>query len=288
MARKRKMSLWWEARISKFFKWEKGSCVVAVALAIAACQPTSIASCAADNVTRVAANGECLVIQTYGSPAEQNKLIVFIHGDGSSGGPSDVLYARAEHFASKGVISVGLIRPGYFDSAGNRSTGTSNRVEGDGYGRSIIDAVAAAVKALKDFYNAEHVVLVGHSGGAAISGVILGRYPDLADGAVLAACPCNVPKWRIMKRGQYNWTASLSPHAYADDVAKATKVIAVTGDNDSNTRPVIAAEYIELLKRNGIDATFFEAPSRDHNSVTWSNEFFDAIKTVLRTEKPGA
>ena len=169
-------------------------------------------------------NGECLIIKTFGSPAKQNKLIVFIHGDGTSGGPSDYLYSSAFRYGSEGVISVGLIRPGYFDSARNHSSGYSKRFTGDGYGPSIIDAVAAAVKALKNFYNPDHVVLVGHSGGAAISGVILGKYPALANGAVLAACPCNVPRWRIMRRGRNNWSLSLSPHSYADAVPKGTKV----------------------------------------------------------------
>ena len=238
----------------------------------------------ADNLTRIAANGECLVIQTYGSPAQKNKLIVFIHGDGSSGSSSDYLYSSARHYGSEGVISVGLIRPGYFDSAENHSTGYSNRFTGDGYGSSIIDAVAAAVRVLKNFYKAEHVVLVGHSGGAAISGVILGKFPSLANSAVLAACPCNVPQWRFMRRGRNNWTSSLSPHSYADDVPKGTKVIAVTGGGDSNTQPVIASEYVELLKRNGIEATYIEAPSTGHNGVTRSQEFFDAIEAALGTK----
>ena len=197
---KRKPSFWRESQNSKIFKWVKRTSVVAVTLVTAGCQTTSIESCAADNLTRVWANGECLVTQTYGSPTKQNKLIVFIHGDGTSGGPSEYLYSKAQRYGSEGVISVGLIRPGYFDSAGRYSTGYSKRFAGDGYGSSIIDAVAAAVQALKNFYNAEHVVLVGHSGGSAISGVILGKYPSLAAGAVLVACPCNVPKWRIMRR----------------------------------------------------------------------------------------
>ena len=91
-----------------------------------------------------------------------------------------------------------------------------------------------------------------------------------------------------MRRGRNNWSLSLSPHSYADAVPKGTKVIAVTGGGDSNTQPVIAAEYVELLKQNGIEAAYIEAPSASHDSVTQSQEFFDAIEAVLGTYRPGA
>ena len=48
-----------------------------------------------------------------------------------------------------------------------------------------MDSVAAAVAALRKHHNASRVVVVGHSGGAANAGVILGRAAPLVDVAVL-------------------------------------------------------------------------------------------------------
>mgnify|MGYP003389371873 FL=1 len=56
--------------------------------------------------------------------------------------------------------------------------------------------MAAAVANLKKHHGVASVVMVGHSGGAAISGVILGRSAPLVDAVLLVSCPCDVPKWR--------------------------------------------------------------------------------------------
>ena len=120
-----------------------------VALAAAAHQVAAAEPCAADNRARVAANDECLVIRTYGESAERTSLIIFIHGDGYRGGPSDYMYPIAQIFGAKGVVAVGLIRPGYYDSKDNHSTGNSYR-EWDNYQPDVIATVAAAVKVLKN------------------------------------------------------------------------------------------------------------------------------------------
>jgi predicted esterase len=259
---------------------------LAVALAAAALQVAAAEPCAADNRARVAANDECLVIKTYGESAERTSLIIFIHGDGyrpdpSDYGPSDYMYRIAQRYGTKGVVAIGLIRPGYFDSRNNHSTGNSHR-EWDNYQPDVIATVAAAVKVLKNHYKAEYVVLAGHSGGSAISGVIIGKYPGLVDAAVLGACPCNVPDWRIMRRGYNNWTLSLSPHDFIGEIDKKTKVVAITGGNDGNTEPVLARDYVTVLKANGIDATYIEVPGIGHNGIVRTHDYETAINQLLK------
>ena len=91
--------------------------MMAVAIAFVVLAEQTVAqSCVADNKTRVAANDECLVIKTHGGPAERTSLIIFVHGDSPRGGPSDYLYRAAQVFGENGVVAVGLIRPGYYDS----------------------------------------------------------------------------------------------------------------------------------------------------------------------------
>ena len=128
------MSRWWNHSASQKFKFLNrviNSAFLAAAILTLGWHTNSMASCSADNVTRVAANDECLVIETFGSTADRNQLIVFIHGDGTSGGPSDYLKSIAAMYGADGVISVMLIRPGYFDRNKNTSTGESYRLTGD-------------------------------------------------------------------------------------------------------------------------------------------------------------
>ena len=254
---------------------------LAVALAAAAHQVAAAEPCAADNRARVAANDECLVIRTYGESAERTSLIIFIHGDGYRGGPSDYMYPIAQIFGAKGVVAVGLIRPGYYDSKDNHSTGNSYR-EWDNYQPDVIATVAAAVKVLKNHYKAEYVVLAGHSGGSAISGVIIGKYPGLVNAAVLGACPCNVPDWRFMRRGWNNWPFSLSPHDFIGKIDMKTTVVAVTGGNDGNTEPVLARDYVASLKGKGIDATYIEVPGVGHNGIEQTSDYKTAINQLLK------
>ncbi len=181
---------------------------------LTACQTTSAPTCVPDYKSGVAAGSGCLVIETSGTASTDPTLIIFIHGDGSRGGPSDYMFKYARASGADNVISVGLIRPGYFDSDSHYSSGNSYR-DNDIYRVDVIDSVSAAVTNLKQHYKAKRVVLVGHSGGAAISGIILGRSPGLVDSVVLAACPCDVPRWRDMRRGYNTWTRSLSPHDFA-------------------------------------------------------------------------
>lgn len=243
-------------------------------------------ACAADNLRWVAGADECLVIHTEGERGEAlTTLAVFLHGDGSKGGPSDYMIPRARRYAGKGVIAVTLIRPGYHDSHGNTSTGISYRDKGDGYPPKVVDAVADAVADLKAFHRADKVVLVGISGGAAIAGVILGRFPGLADAAVLAGCPCDVQGWRNLL-GRGNWRRSLSPHAFADKVPKDAYVVLVTGAEDTNTFPVLAQNYAAQLRALGVTADFILAPGQPHGMSGRSNEFFRAVAMALRNVDP--
>jgi len=261
---------------------------LAVVLTAATHQMAAAEPCAADHRTRVAANDECLVIRTYGESAERTSLIIFIHGDGyrrdpSDYGPSDYMYRIAQKFGSKGVVAVGLIRPGYFDSAGNHSTGKSYR-DRDNYRRDVIATVAAAVRVLKNHYKAEYVVLAGHSGGSAISGVIIGKYPGLVNAVVLAACPCNVADWRTMRRGYNNWLLSLSPHDFVDKIEKRTTIVAITGGRDDNSVPVLARDYVASLRAMGIDATFVEVPGVGHNGIVATRDFRVAVTQLLKRD----
>ena len=251
-------------------------------------EPTSLSdSCnLPDNLNWVAGEGECLKIKTLNKEfsGQNPTLVIFLQGDVSKGGPASYFYSRAEMFVQSNVAPVVLIRPGYYDSEGNHSTG-SDCGRWNCYTPHNVDAIADAIKSIKEFHKARNVILVGHSDGAAIAGVILGRHPGLVDGAILAACPCNIDEWRL-SRGKSAWS-SLSPHSFTDGIPSTTQVIAITGDQDENTPPFLAEEYIEGLKANGIKASFVSVEGGTHNSSARSSEFNNAIWGLIGEKEIG-
>ncbi len=258
------------------------SLIILTPFFLTACQTTKNSVCqSADNINIVSGAGECLAIHTAGTPSDNNTLLIFIHGDGTGGRASSYFYDDAERFGSKGIISVALIRPGYFAADGQKSTGISYRYQGNGYRLHIITEVADAIQNLKTKHQAKKVILVGFSGGSGIAGVILGKYPDLADAALLSACPCNVPKWRVARRGKNNWTSSLSPHNYIRNI-KAKKVIVLMGGRDSNTKVILGEDYLRRAKEEGINVELIVVPSASHGGIIHTSEFSDSIKQLLK------
>ena len=96
----------------------------------------------------------------------------------------------------KNHVSIGLLRPGYIDHKNRKSDGIKGLAVGDNYDDERVSIIAGAIKNLKTRYQAKKLILVGHSGGAAISGKILALFPQLADVAILVSCPCDVNAWR--------------------------------------------------------------------------------------------
>lgn len=244
-----------------------------------------------DNINHIAANGECLALQTYFSnnlPNANPILLVFIHGDGiPGGGPSDYLKFQATKFSKNNIVPVVLIRPGYYDSYNNYSTGESYAFSNhgypvDSYRPQTVETLAAAVANLKKFYHPRCTILVGHSGGAMMSGVILGKFPNLANGAVLASVVGDVKKWSSMHRwGSY--ANSLSPNMFANKIPKENFVYIVSGANDTNTYPTMSKEYFDLLLSQKLKAYWYSEEKGDHNSVVLSHvqKFDQAITDAI-------
>jgi pimeloyl-ACP methyl ester carboxylesterase len=197
------------------------------------------------------ANG--LAYQAYGPPRAR-VLAIFVHGDVSSGGPADYMYRYAQAFAAgrRDVAAVAVLRPGYYDRAGNRSAGSDNGRR-DTFDAGSIQTLAGAIRELKAKFGAQRVVALGHSGGAGALGVIAGNSGGLLNGVVLVSCPCDVPAWRA-SRGTGRGFSSLSPVDYITGVPASTSLVAVTGASDDNTRPALAEAYVARARAAGRNA----------------------------------
>ena len=222
-----------------------------------------------DNTTRVvgrlSGKDTCLIIKTFGAAGAgaNPTLIAMLHGDVSGGGPADYHYGIVEGLVRPGVVGVAMIRPGYPDSSGTASEGEA-RGRNDNVTPENVEIVADAIARLRTHYKAKEVVLAGHSSGANMAGIIMGRHAGLAERAYLVACPCDVGRWRS-DGGRRPWLHSLSSHDFADKVPTAAKIVAATGTSDSNTRESLAKDYVAMLAKRGIAAKYVGLPGVGHN-----------------------
>jgi pimeloyl-ACP methyl ester carboxylesterase len=243
------------------------------------------AACDSDDfVTKVTGVHECIVMRRYGAVAAgpPKAILVWLHGDVSSGGPADYHFRIAEKaatdFAAEGVLSIALVRPGYADGAGNVSGG-NNYGRSDQYTVGNIEEVGAAITRLRDKFAPVRMIIIGHSGGATTAAVLLGMQPDLADGVVLVSCPCDLGAWRM---GRRTWVRSEDPMRWATKARAPVKVVALTGSQDDNTSPELARTFVAALKTRGVDAAFELVPGATHNSAFSSPEVAHAIGVLLK------
>ena len=241
------------------------------------------AECLNDKITRVTGKDECLVIHTFvkNSETKIKNLVIFIHGDQSDNGPVSGMINNAQGTpVPNGTVKVAILRPGYFDKAGNKSTG-NDCGRRDCYTVTNLDEMTAAVQSLKNHYKPSKTILIGHSGGAATSGVMIGRTPGIAEGAILLACPCNISQWRFMqgRSGSYN---SLSPSDFIKNIPKTTKVFAITGASDTNTQDVLARDYVKSLTDLNIYAQYKSLPNVDHNKANEIYVIEEALNELLK------
>jgi pimeloyl-ACP methyl ester carboxylesterase len=199
-------------------------------------------------------------------------LVVVLHGDSPFGKPDyqDTFAAKVAG-AYRDVVAAAILRPGYTDPQGNTSDGVRGETTGDNYNLQNTDAIAAAISDLKQRFQSRRVVMVGHSGGAAITANILGRHPSLVDAALLVSCPCNVDRWRehMFQKTQFpgfqGEIETLSPIDQVGGVSTNVTIRLVVGDKDDVTPPALSEEYKAAAQKAGKHVTLTELEGEPHN-----------------------
>jgi dipeptidyl aminopeptidase/acylaminoacyl peptidase len=102
-------------------------------------------------------------------------------------------------------------------------------------------------------------MLVGDSGGATVASVILGRYPGLANAAVLVRSPCDLMAYQAAHHRVAAFRSD-SPDRYIDRIPLDTQVAVIVGAADTNTFPFPSERYVAALKARGVSATLTEIP----------------------------
>ncbi len=191
------------------------------------------------------------------------------------------------------VVAAGILRPGYADFSGDRSSGDMGMAYGDNYTPEVVDAVASATRHLKEKYTAHTVILVGHSGGGAITANLLGRHPDLVDGALLVGCGCDPEAWRSRMRAQDSrpfWdepNPSIMPLSMTEKVRQGTLVRLIVGADDDVAIPDYSRRYTDALQRRGIDARLKIVPGLGHNILITPETFRELGSLVQELSSDG-
>jgi pimeloyl-ACP methyl ester carboxylesterase len=198
-------------------------------------------------------------------------LVIVVHGD-SPDEPPTYQYRFAQRAAASipDTVVAAFLRPGYSDGE-DRSDGLRGLTTGDNWTPEVVNAVATVLSELKSRYHPRAAILVGHSGGAAIVGDLLGQQGTAVDGALLVSCPCDVAAWRKHMRsakGGAIWeqpVRSLSPQALVDGVPASAKIWLLAGSDDQTTPSALTIAYAEALRHHNVSVHLTVAPGLGHN-----------------------
>jgi len=240
-------------------------------LALVACAPKPAPPLPAGQRTiRLTPQGH-IAGRIYSGAGQLRVLVIVLHGD-SPEAPVRYHYDFATTIAHDipGIAAVGLMRPGYADPGGGRSDGILGNPAGGNYTPDVVDALDTAIEDLKARLHPERVMLVGHSGGAALVGDLMGRHPGLADEAAMISCPCDVPAWRAWmasKQSVQAWRApvqSLSPQVVVGNIAPTARIHLWVGAKDATALPRFSQAYVTALQARGIAADLTILQGRRH------------------------
>ena len=230
-----------------------------------------------------------LKTRIYTGPAgsESPVLVLVLHGDLPEPPPSyQYEFAKVIADTVENVVATGVLRPGYRDPTGARSSGDVGAAVADNYTPAVVDALASVARELAKDYRARETILVGHSGGAAIAANLLGRHPEVAQGAVLVGCGCDPRAWRATRLAETGNpifrgpTDSLLPLDLAPAVAPDTIVRMVVGQDDDLVPPQHSRAYATALGERGVDVSVEVLPGLGHN-ILFAPQVMDALREVL-------
>lgn len=202
---------------------------------------------------------------------EQPTLVVVLHGDAPFNNPGyQDIFAEKVAEAGRNVVAVGLLRPGYTDPQGNTSDGERGEANGDNWNVRNTGAIAEAIGRLRQRYHSQRVIIVGHSGGAAIAANILGRHSELIDAALLVSCPCDAEAWRenmFALTGNPTFQGevdTLSPIEQLEGMSDRIEVLMLVGDQDEVAPPLLSERYQAAAVERGKRVRLIQLAGKGH------------------------
>ena len=221
--------------------------------------------------------------------SETPVLMVVLHGDAPFNKPYyQYAFATRAAASNSNLIAAALLRPGYTDRDGNRSEGVRGMTTGDNWNAGNTDAIAAVIELLAKEYQTGHVIVVGHSGGAALTANMLGRHPSLINTALLVALPSDLDAWRkhMLDHKKSKIFAkpieSLSALELVAKVDPKTKIHLIVGAQDEITPPWLSERYQEQAIKHGKRVELTILPGKGHD-ILLEQPVFERLSTLLKS-----
>lgn len=232
---------------------------------------------AADGIERAGSSRHCVAIRKFehvSLDGNTRVLVVFVPGDSrSSVALSDdhgTAFNLSQHLKAS---TIAMQSPAY-----RRDASGSEGAQYDGYTPGSVAILANALAMLRTLHKGKKILLIGHSGGAAMAALLASRFPTSADAYLLVACPCDVPQWRQWRNAStgktVSWTHSLSPQDEVQNIRADSRIALVVGNRDDDTLAKFSEAYVARLQRRGVKTRLTYAVGATHVSVLRSPEFF--------------
>ena len=216
-------------------------------------------------------NQKALII--YPRETTNSNLVVFIHGDSPFGDPVYQYNISKSISGITNAITVAILRPGYKDGCGDLSGGIKGLTMGDNYTEEIVKALASVISTIKEEEGTTQTIIMGHSGGAALTALLAASNPGLSDQSILVACPCNLVTWRKSMEtltNNPNWSNPMGGLSPIDAISKLDlnkKIHLYVGENDLSTPPFLTTEFYNAAHGLGANVTMKVIPGEDHESI---------------------
>ena len=212
-----------------------------------------------DFIKHVAIKEGCVGLLQLGTiDKSRKKLVIFMEEDYRGREPNNV----KQHYPMSAAIKdekeninfFYLARTGHKYSGRKRSVGKRTNSQMSGSWNAVYkkswDAIrlsGAAIKKLKEYYQPDELVVMGHSGGAGDTLMIAGKMPGLIDKAIVSGCDC-LSGWPDNKNNPWESPANQIAH-----IDPKTKITIITGKKDRETPTEASVEYAKRAKEQGLD-----------------------------------
>ncbi len=244
-----------------------------------------------DFIKHVAIKEGCVGLLALNKIDKSKKnLIIFLEGDYRGKKPNDV----KKHYPMKKAIKEQdgkinffyMARTGHKYSSRTRSTGKRTNSQMSGSWNAVYkkswDArrlTGAAIKKLKEYYQPDKLIVMGHSGGAGDTLTIAAKFPGLIDIAIATGCDCMIgwpnAKWYDGEEQPWESVSNMIPH-----IDPKTKIILIHGKKDEWCPFKHAEEYARLAKEQGLDVTF-HAQEGTHDKIQGKTKILKEIFSNL-------
>lgn len=209
----------------------------------------------------------------YPSETTSTQVIIFIHSDSPFGNPSYQYRISKNISKITNSITVAILRPGYTDNCDDLSEGSKGLAMGDNYSYENVKAIASIISSIKKAEKSTKIVVMGHSGGAALAALLAESNPELIDQCILISCPCNLADWRTSMQeltGNTEWSKPMDGLSPIDGISKLdlnNKIHLYVGEDDPVTPAFLSTEFYNAVNKLGASVSMKIIEGADHDSI---------------------